>query len=86
MLPRVMVLRPDHDAAFESLWRAADEQRRRELDISARLPPAPSPSTVTAFGVGVFAGEALVAGAVAVPARADDGGSQRVIAGLAHIS
>ena len=81
-----MVLRPDHDAAFESLWRAADEQRRRELDISARLPPAPSPSTVTAFGVGVFAGEALVAGAVAVPARADDGGSQRVIAGLAHIS
>ncbi|MEJ7741491.1 MAG: GNAT family N-acetyltransferase [Nocardioidaceae bacterium] len=82
----VRVLGAEHEGAFASLWQAANDERRRRLAIVAKASSDPALSRVNAFGVGVVEGDSLVAAAVGIPARADDGRSERRVAGLAHIS
>jgi 8-oxo-dGTP pyrophosphatase MutT (NUDIX family)/ribosomal protein S18 acetylase RimI-like enzyme len=69
-----------------SLWQSATDQRRRETGLQ----PLREQSLVLArpgvFAVGAVEGEELLAMALAVPARADDGRSEHNVPGLAHIS
>jgi 8-oxo-dGTP pyrophosphatase MutT (NUDIX family)/GNAT superfamily N-acetyltransferase len=79
-------LDPEHACALGRLWQDANDRRTDELEVAAIAESAPVLARPAAFGVGVFDAEVLVAAAVAMPARGDDGRSSRNVAGLAHIS
>lgn len=75
------------DAAFTALWQAATELRRGRLGLGPLHELARVLQRPGAFGVGVFeAPDELLAAAVAMPARGDDGRSEHYVPGLAHIS
>lgn len=88
------------DDALASLWQAATDLRRERVGLEPLADATPVLQRPGAFGVGVFdavdgrvAGDErdgadgrLVAAAVAMPARADDGRSEHAVPGLAHIS
>jgi ribosomal protein S18 acetylase RimI-like enzyme len=85
---RVVQLDPEaHRRQLSELWRAATAARREAVG----LPPldetdADVLSRPGAFGVGLVERSMLLAIAVAMPARADDGRSPRQVPGLLHIS
>lgn len=68
------------------LWQAATDQRREDLDIGSARAPGSVMDRPGAFGVGVVGDGHLLAIAIAMPARSDDGRSDRSGPGLAHIS
>ena len=74
------------DAEFALLWQRATDVRR----FRSGLQPLPQTGSALqrpgAFGVGLFDGEELVAAAVAMPAKSDDGRSEKAVPGLAHVS
>lgn len=75
----------DHSSKVTSLWQAANGLRRERIGLAA-LPEAELLLTRPGvFGVGLFDSD-LVAMAVAMPARGDDGRSDHNVPGLAHIS
>jgi 8-oxo-dGTP pyrophosphatase MutT (NUDIX family)/GNAT superfamily N-acetyltransferase len=82
-------LTPDDHEAFVALWTAANDERRSRLGLPACEAVGTAIQRPDAFGVGVFDGhdgEHLVAAAVAMPARCDDGRSTHNVPGAAHIS
>ncbi|MBA3265931.1 MAG: GNAT family N-acetyltransferase, partial [Nocardioidaceae bacterium] len=89
MPARVRVLTADDDAAFASLWQSA-VHARRGAGVLTVTPVAgtfkPQLSRPEVFGVGIFEEAELVSAAVALPTRADDGRSQHMVPGLAHVS
>lgn len=75
----------DHTAELTSLWQGAGGARRERIGLAALADADPVLARPGAFGVGIF-DPALMAAAVAMPARADDARSPHNVPGLAHIS
>lgn len=74
------------DSEFASLWQRATDLRRAQSGLRPLPQVGSELERPGAFGVGLFDGAELVAGAVAMPARADDARSEQQVPGLAHIS
>jgi 8-oxo-dGTP pyrophosphatase MutT (NUDIX family)/GNAT superfamily N-acetyltransferase len=77
----------DSDAAgVASLWQSATDQRRLELGVEGVTEPGSVMERPGVFAVGLFDDDNLIAMALAMPARADDGRSEHNVPGLVHIS
>lgn len=72
--------------AVEALWGAAADQRRDDLGIERIRHIGSAVTRDGAFGAGVWDDDRLVAMAIAMPAKQDDGRSVLNTPGLAHIS
>lgn len=70
----------------QRVWEAATDQRRLDLGLRPAEHTTSAMARVGAFGVGAIEEGRLVAVAIATPARGDDGHSEQLIPGLAHIS
>lgn len=97
MLALLRRLTSADDAGLAALWQDATDRRRERLGLEPLHEAAGVLQRPGAFGVGVFehvdadggsggTDERMVAAAVAMPARGDDGRSEHPVPGLAHIS
>lgn len=76
-------------AELRRLWATATAARRAGLGLEPHRDGEAVASALEragAFGVGVVDGDRLLAAAVAMPARQDEGRSERRVPGLAHVS
>lgn len=85
-MPEIRRLAADHDEAFTRLWHLANDRRHQELGIEGLRMMLPAPSRPETFSVGAFEDGELVAAALGMAGRADDGRSPRHLPGLAHLS
>jgi len=86
-VPIIRQLSPADVEDVASVWSSALEVRRRELGLGPLVAASdPVLSREGAFGVGLDEGGVLLAIAIAMPARGDDGRSEVNVPGLAHIS
>jgi 8-oxo-dGTP pyrophosphatase MutT (NUDIX family)/ribosomal protein S18 acetylase RimI-like enzyme len=78
-------LTSDDSDEVSTLWHAAHTARRRRIGLAVRAREKALLTRSGVFGVGLFDPD-MVAVAVAMPAREDDGRSSHNVPGLAHIS
>lgn len=82
----VVQLRPSDSDSVSSVWQAALDKRRSDLGLDLLPNGGSAMHRPAAFGVGIQSAGALVAVAIAMPARGDNARSRHNIPGLAHIS